>query len=72
MLVCKLEFAFALEEGIWVHEHIIERVSILDVYVGGNLVDMHAKCGAVQMLGDFSTRCPCLGMFHLLYVKHGQ
>jgi hypothetical protein len=72
MFVCKLEFAFALEKGMWVHEHIIENVSDLDVYVGSNLVDMHAKCGAFKMLGDCSTRCPCLRMFHLLYVKHGQ
>ncbi len=52
MLVCKLEFAFALEEGIWVHEHTIESVLDLDVYVGSNLVYMHAKCGAFKMLGD--------------------
>jgi hypothetical protein len=25
MIVCKLEFAFALEEGMWVHVHIIEK-----------------------------------------------
>jgi hypothetical protein len=25
MFVCKLEFAFALEEGMWVHVHIIEK-----------------------------------------------
>jgi hypothetical protein len=72
MLVCKLEFAFALEEGIWVHEHTIESVLDLDVYVGSNLVYMHAKCAAFKMLGDCSTRCPCLRMFHLLHVKHGQ
>ncbi len=72
MLVCKLEFAFALEEGMVVHEHIIESVSALDVYVGNNLVDMHAKCGAFKMLGDCSTRCPCLRMLHLLHVKHGN
>jgi len=72
MFVCKLEFAFALEEGMSVNEHIIESVSDLDVYVGSNLVDMHAKCGTFKMLGDYSTRCPCLRMFHLLHVKHGQ
>ncbi len=72
MFVYKLEFAFALEEGMWVHEHIIENISDLDVYVGSNLVDMHAKCGAFKMFGDYSTRCPCLRMFHLLHVKHGQ
>jgi hypothetical protein len=25
MFVCKVEFAFALEEGMWVHVHIIEK-----------------------------------------------
>ncbi len=25
MFVCKLKFAFALEEGMWVHVHIIEK-----------------------------------------------
>jgi hypothetical protein len=33
-----------------IHEHIIESVSDLDVYVGSNLVDMHAKCGTFKML----------------------
>ncbi len=72
MLVCKLEFAFALEEGMSVHEHIIESVWDLDVYVGSNLVDMHANCGAFKMLGDCSTRCQCLRMFHFIHAKHGQ
>ncbi len=27
MFVCKLEYAFALEEGLWVHVHIIEKCS---------------------------------------------
>ncbi len=72
MLVCKLELAFALEEGMSVHEHILESVSDLDVYVGSNLVDMHAKYGAFKILGDCSTRCQCLRIFHLVQVKHGQ
>jgi hypothetical protein len=71
-LVCKLEFANALEEGMSVLEHIIESVLDLEVYVGSNLVDMHAKCGAFKMLGDCSTRCPCFRMLHLLHVNHGQ
>ncbi len=66
------EFAFALEEGMLVHEHIIESVWDLDVCVGSNLVDMHAKCGAFKIFGDCSTRCQCLRMFHFIHVKHGQ
>jgi hypothetical protein len=72
MLVCKLEFAFVLAEGMSVHEHMIESVWDLDVYVGSNLVHMDAKCGAFKMLGDCSTRCQCLRMFHLVHVKHVQ
>ncbi len=40
MFVCKLEFAFALEEGMWVHVHITKSVWDSDVYVGSNLVGM--------------------------------
>ncbi len=54
-----------------VHEHIIESVLDLDVYVGSNLVDMHEKRGTFKMFGDCSTICQCLRMFHLVHVKHG-
>ncbi len=52
------------------HEHIIKSVLDLDVYVGSNLVDMHAKHGAFNMFGNCSTICQCLKMFHLVHVKH--
>jgi len=79
--VCLIAYVYAClqawtdiytKEGMSIREHIIESVLDLHVYVGSNLVDMHAKCEAFKVLGDYSTRCPCLRIFHLLHVKHGQ
>jgi hypothetical protein len=34
MFFCKLEFAFAVEEGMWVHVHIIEKCLGLEYLCG--------------------------------------
>ncbi len=49
-LIASLNLHLHLKRGMSIHEHIIESVSDLDVYVGSNLVDMHAKCGTFKML----------------------
>jgi hypothetical protein len=44
MFVCKLEFAFALEEGMWVHVHFIEKClglgCLCGEYLGGHVSKM--------------------------------
>jgi hypothetical protein len=47
----------ALEEGQRVHHHIIQSGLEADVFVGSSLVDMYAKCGSLEMFGQFSIRC---------------
>ncbi len=46
----------ALEEGRSVHQQISRSGCECDVFVGNSLVDMYAKCGALRMLGECSTR----------------
>jgi pentatricopeptide repeat protein len=38
----------ALEEGMSVHQQIIQSGWDSDVYVGSSLVDMYAKCGNIE------------------------
>jgi len=38
----------ALEEGRWVHHHIVQSGLEMNVFVGNSLVDMYAKCGRIE------------------------
>jgi pentatricopeptide repeat domain-containing protein 1 len=61
-----------LEDGMHVHEHIIQSGCESNVFVGNSLMDMYAKCGALRMHGESSITCPqgtlCLGMLSCLYM----
>jgi hypothetical protein len=45
----------ALEKGMCVHEQIVQNGFDSNVFVSNNLVDMHAKCGSIEDVGDCST-----------------
>ncbi|KAK0587902.1 hypothetical protein LWI29_030878 [Acer saccharum] len=38
----------ALEEGVWLHNYIVENKFFIDVVLGTVLVDMYGKCGCIE------------------------
>jgi hypothetical protein len=46
-----------LEDDRLVYKQLIQTGCESDVFVGSSLVDMYAKCGSIEMLGECSTRC---------------
>jgi len=49
----------ALDEGLLVHQHIIQCGWEADVFVGSCLVDMYAKCGSMEDAQSVFNKMPC-------------
>jgi len=47
-----------MEQGKWVHAHIIKTGCKLDVFVGNALVDMYGKCGCIEDARQVFDRLP--------------
>eukprot|EP01018_Ginkgo_biloba_P018484 Gb_38129 [translate_table: standard] len=48
----------ALQQGIWIHEYIIQSGFESDVIVGNSLIDMYANCGRVEVAHELFEKMP--------------
>ena len=47
-----------MEQGKWVHAHILKGGCKLDVFVGNALIDMYGKCGCIEDARQVFDRLP--------------